>query len=447
MTGSATSSPDRDAVDEVGGGLDGSLVRSGTHTLAISVLAVAIGLAMSVVVARGAGPEGKGGYDLMLATTGLLVIVFGLSLPGGITYGVATTGIVSARLVIACGGIALVQGIAAAATIAVILRTPYASAFVPPAVGGAAAVSIGILTGSLLMAAYLRAILLGRRRIAAANWTDLVSRLLALGAVVLGAAAIVRGAVDPSSSSILLVWCAVGATVATVILSAAVVRPDVDRRGLMHVRPIAGFAAPSYLANLAQFLNYRLDLFFVGFFLGAAPVGLYALSSTLAQLIWLLGTSAATPLLPHIATAPHDTAANARDAAHLTRIVAGASAAAAAVMALTAGVLVPLVYGSDFAGSVGPLLLLLPGIVALSPAKVLAGYLAGAGHARLNLIASAAGLPVTICLDLALIPTWGIAGAAIASTAAYIAERRADLRPLPQDHGGGAHVAHRADAR
>jgi Na+-driven multidrug efflux pump len=64
--------------------------------------------------------------------------------------------------------------------------------------------------------------------------------------------------------------------------------------------------------------------------------------------------------------------------------------------------------------------LLLPGIVAFAPVKVLAAYLAGAGQPRLFLVVSVSSLAVTIVLDLLMIPTLGIAGAATASSASYV---------------------------
>jgi O-antigen/teichoic acid export membrane protein len=140
----------------------------------------------------------------------------------------------------------------------------------------------------------------------------------------------------------------------------------------------------------------------------------------LGQLIWLVASAAAAPLLPQVAAAPGATAANSRAATRLSRLVTGVSVAGAIVILATAWAIVPLVYGPAFSASVEPLLILLPGIVALAPAKVLASYVAGVGRPALNLVVSLVSLAVTLVLDLLLIPTIGIAGAAIASTAAYL---------------------------
>ena len=51
---------------------------------------------------------------------------------------------------------------------------------------------------------------------------------------------------------------------------------------------------------------------------------------------------------------------------------------------------------------------------------VLSAFLSGIGRPGLNSLAQAAGLVVTVALDLSLIPHLGIVGAATASTFAYL---------------------------
>ena len=81
---------------------------------------------------------------------------------------------------------------------------------------------------------------------------------------------------------------------------------------------------------------------------------------------------------------------------------------------------VRIVYGDQFAGASTALQILLPGIVALSVAKVLSAYVAGRGMPQYNTLVAFLSLAITVGLDLKLIPIWGINGAALASTASYI---------------------------
>ncbi len=74
-----------------------------------------------------------------------------------------------------------------------------------------------------------------------------------------------------------------------------------------------------------------------------------------------------------------------------------------------------------FAGSVAALWLLLPGIVLNSGFKLLAQLVVQGGLQRFNLIGASVGAGLTIALDFALIPRFGIEGAAVASSLAYAA--------------------------
>jgi len=82
-------------------------------------------------------------------------------------------------------------------------------------------------------------------------------------------------------------------------------------------------------------------------------------------------------------------------------------------------VLVEAFFGSDFSGAVPAVLWLLPGTVALSGTKILAGYIFSQGRPLINSAVATVTLATTITLDLALIPPFEIAGAAAASSVAY----------------------------
>jgi O-antigen/teichoic acid export membrane protein len=63
---------------------------------------------------------------------------------------------------------------------------------------------------------------------------------------------------------------------------------------------------------------------------------------------------------------------------------------------------------------------LLVGLAAGGVIGVISAYLQGVGRPGLYSAAIGAGLPVTVALDLLLIPPFGVMGAAVASTAAYV---------------------------
>ncbi len=80
----------------------------------------------------------------------------------------------------------------------------------------------------------------------------------------------------------------------------------------------------------------------------------------------------------------------------------------------------PLLFGQRFAPSVRVIWLILPGTIVTSMAKVAASHLTGRGKTGRTSAFGGLAVAVTLGLDLLLIPRFGIAGAAVASSASYI---------------------------
>lgn len=173
-----------------------------------------------------------------------------------------------------------------------------------------------------------------------------------------------------------------------------------------------------YFSNLTTFINYRLDIFLVAFFLGSIEVGYYSIAVGIAEKIWMLPGSIATILFSRVSSIKDVEADNLtpRVARHTFFIILIISL----ILAVLAKPLIEILFGDAFLPSVMPLLILLPGIIALSFPKILTADLAGRGKPKYSLYASVISLGVNIPLNLWLIPRWGISGAAFASSVAYI---------------------------
>src|SRR6185437_10417433 len=91
-------------------------------------------------------------------------------------------------------------------------------------------------------------------------------------------------------------------------------------------------------------------------------------------------------------------------------------------IALFAPPLVHVVYGSLFHGAAVPLRLLLPGIAVFATSGTFAGYFVfQLGRPAAVTIINLATIVAQFAACLALVPRFGAAGAAAASTVAYIA--------------------------
>ncbi|GAA2895318.1 hypothetical protein GCM10010517_60030 [Streptosporangium fragile] len=150
----------------------------------------------------------------------------------------------------------------------------------------------------------------------------------------------------------------------------------------------------------------------------AAAAGIYTVAVTVLALTRIPADAIAQVALPRQACA--DT----RDAEQVTartlRLNLLISAAFIGTLAAASPVLVPLVYGESFAGSVVPLLVLAPGAVALTMIRLVEQHLVRLERPMVMTAIAVGALAANVLLNLVLIPRWGAAGASLASTATYI---------------------------
>jgi O-antigen/teichoic acid export membrane protein len=172
------------------------------------------------------------------------------------------------------------------------------------------------------------------------------------------------------------------------------------------------------LGNLATFLNYRLDVFIVNYLLDPAQVGIYALGVVVSEAVWQIPQAAALALFPRTARTLNEGAS--QFTCVVLRQVLLVSCVSGVALAVLSPLLVPLIFGAQFAPSVQVIWWILPGTVALSLGKVMSADLAARGKPEFSSIFALCALAVTLVLDVVLIPHLGIRGAALASSAAYL---------------------------
>ncbi len=137
----------------------------------------------------------------------------------------------------------------------------------------------------------------------------------------------------------------------------------------------------------------------------------------MSQSVWFIANAVAVVLLPRL------TATDEADAARTTPLVCRNTLLVSALAALGLGAvspwLVEALFGAQFGPALVPLLWLLPGTVALAGSKILTSYIFSQGRPMTNSLITIAALAVTLVADFALIPPFGVTGAAVASSLAY----------------------------
>jgi O-antigen/teichoic acid export membrane protein len=179
------------------------------------------------------------------------------------------------------------------------------------------------------------------------------------------------------------------------------------------------FGLKSHIANLSAFLNYRVDQFLVNGMLGSSAVGIYTVAVNNAERLWLIVGNFAQVLFPTASAKQDDPEAFARFTARLAASMLFVLAIFGALLMLVAEFVIVLLYGEDFRSAGTLIVWLVPGIVALGHSKILANYVAGQGRPGINAVRGCLALVVNIAANLALIPVYGVIGAAVATTISY----------------------------
>lgn len=397
-----------------------SLLYSSIHSFATSILSVVIGLISSIVIARAFGPTAKGSADLIVATGTLLAMIFGLSLQSGIVYIVARGRAIINGLLVRLASIALFQTLLATVALVGLVRTTLAPALIPPESERWGVIAVAILVLGTLLSGHYRSVLIGLQEIPRVNLINLYGQIIVLMTILFFI--FTSWFQSQPLTAEVLVWVHVGGSIVIVLIFLWALRPRLTGsiRQESGLSEVITYSLPSYLANMAQFLNYRLDIFFVSYFVGVQGVGLYSLAVGIAQLIWLISGATSQVLLPDVAASADRVSAQQRTAC-VARFSLWLSILLAGGLVVGGEMLLPLVFGSAFQESVPALIWLLPGVTIFSVSNVIGSYFAGIGKPHLNLAASLVGLVVTLVLDFILIPRLGIVGAAIASSMSYLA--------------------------
>jgi O-antigen/teichoic acid export membrane protein len=213
----------------------------------------------------------------------------------------------------------------------------------------------------------------------------------------------------------------------------APVRPVLDRT---LARAVAALGIRLHLGLISFYLLLRFDVFLVSVYRDPADVGVYSVAVLFAELAWLLTAPLTQAIVPFQAElSAHGAAPLAFKAARFNVALALLLSAA---FAGTLWFVLPGLYGAQFADAYPALLLLLPGIVAVSVVRPLTLVVTRLDRPLLYSAMFMAAFALNCALNIALIPALGINGASIASSIAYVALATASVGWVLRAAGLGA---------
>ena len=400
------------------------------HTFLSQAAGLACGLASGVLIARLLGPAAKGAIAVYTLIAGFLALVGNLGLGLANVHLVArgeyparTAWANSLWVAAAAGGALAVAAFFLAPLAGIALRRPVDM--------GLLAICLAAVPW-LLWLDYQVNLLRGLQRIGWFNAINLARQAARLLLLALLVAAWHGGTVTALwSFNIALAaagiarWLVIGRTGNTGLTPS-----------WRQLKTAVAYGMKGQLGQLIQFFNYRLDIVLLALFWSNREVGIYTTAVFMAELVWYIPSAVATVLLPRISAV---TAAGqaVHHSSRAIRHTAFWSLLAALALAALAHPLITGLYGPSFAPAVPALWILLTGIVALAPGKVIVSHLAATGKSQYVSYMALAGLGLTLALDLLLIPRFGINGAAAASALAYGCSGLASLYWLKRETGLG----------
>lgn len=183
------------------------------------------------------------------------------------------------------------------------------------------------------------------------------------------------------------------------------------------------YSIQSHLSNIITLLNYRSSIFLISYFTSPALVGIYTVSMQLVEKLWLPSQAASIVLLPKLANILNDSNS---DVTALTlqtaRIVLILSLIITIFFVSILSISIDILFGIKYSDSVEVALLLLPGILAWIPSRVIANDIAARGNASINLRISIYTLLTNIIFSIVLIYNFHLLGAAVATSIAYCSD-------------------------
>jgi O-antigen/teichoic acid export membrane protein len=374
-----------------------------------SRIAVALlGSITGVIVSRCLQPDGRGAYFVILSIATTAMALGHMSLEQANVYlwpSAATRRSLSTNAAVLGSTVG-----AFASAAAFVLVVGLGPEIIPVASYRLLGIALAAVPAAMVLL-YLNGLLTLDDRIGRINLATLLAGIAQCG-ILLGLA--VSDRLDVGTA--VIVWAASMALPLAVVLPTARIRPGAF--SLKLARSALALGARYHLGMAALYLLLRIDIFLLNGQVSINQVGLYSLAVTLAEFVHLPTNAIAQVALPRQVAG--SLAEIGRFTARVARLCCVAAALAMAGIVAAGPWLVPAVFGDSFADSVPVLAAIGPGVVALAAIRPVGGFLVRLNRPLLMSAVIGAATLINVGLNILLIPGFGIVGAGLASSVAYL---------------------------
>jgi O-antigen/teichoic acid export membrane protein len=371
-------------------------------------LSLCLGL-FAIVTARALGPADRGVLVIFMTLSGLLTGIgsLGTSTAARVRMVAADDKLLLADYLGLAAGLLMVQAVAAAGLGAVALTATHSL------VGGYILVAFSVYSVLNLACTFLRDGLFAFGHTGSASRGDAVGAGIQLAAVllcfvlwhgrlVLALVALVVGAVGE--------LCYLAGRYAANSLS-------LQPRVRFSAWPAdIGSGLPALVVRLGLDMTMRFDRILLGILASTGQVGIYSVAVTTSEMLWFIPAGIAQVVFHRVASAqvPVHRLRRVR-IVNLTLSLLGAG-----VLAVLAPTLIRALFGDAFQGATTAMRVLLIAAVAICCYQIDITCVVASNGLRPASGITSVSLPVVVLLDLALIPRYGLLGAAWASVAGYV---------------------------
>ena len=405
--------------DPVSDGRSGDgIVRNTSFAFAVQITVAAFSAVLTLFLVRSLGPAGYGVFALAVAIGIMcsLLAELGIS-PAAARFVAEQRGDRNAMAAVVASALRLKLPLSAlVAGVLFLAAGPIASAF------GNESLTWPLRAIAIALFGQSIAALLGGTFVAQGRVALNLRLVVAGGAVELGTsvALVLLGAGATGAAFGRAAGWSVAAALALVLTVRSFGRRAVALRGgdATRARDIARYAGAIVLVDAAVVLFDQIDALLIGAILGASSVGIFQAPMRLTTLLLYPGYAIANGVAPRLARGVRERA-NAGALRVSYRLIVLFQAALLAPVVVWGGPIAVLAFGEEFAESGDVLRGLAPFIFlsGLAPLVSLgANYL---GLARRRAPIAIAAVLINIVVDLALLPTIGVVGAAIGTSLAY----------------------------
>lgn len=377
------------------------MLKAISGTIAARIITTMMGLLVSVIAGHRLGASGLGAIGLIVL--GITLVRLAMDLVGGSALVYLVPRVPLSRILRPCYLWALVAAGIGYAVVDLLRLVPHGYSM--------HVALLALLQG--INAIHL-SVLIGQQRIRANNQIAVVQAVVLVAAFAILARA-------PGADPHAFVQAAYISIASALVLSFLAMRKRVPVLGQAPtnvLRLLIRQGTYVQVANGMQLFNYRLAYWLIEKFQGTALLGIYTVANQLAEGAWLVPKSLAVVLYSKISNTEGLEGQRLLTLTFLKVSMACATALVAVLILLPPSVF-QWVFGPEVVG-ISPLIaLLIPGILSMAASQAYSHFFSGTARNIHNVISTGLGLIVTIVAGLALIPTYGLEGAAITATLAY----------------------------